>query len=210
MLELQRTDSWFSERLGKVTASAVAKVMPLKSGKHGAERANYLAQLVTERLTGRATESFQTAAMQRGIELEPQARAMYSFSTGHDVVEVGFVSHPTIAMAGASPDGLCGEDGLVEIKCCEAKRHIEILTGSEPEERYVRQCLFQMACTGREWCDLAYFNPDLPEEMQLALFRIERDAEAIETMEAEVVKFLAEVDATVADLRERYLQREAA
>lgn len=210
MLELQRTDSWFSERLGRVTASAVAKVMPLKSGKHGAERANYLAQLVTERLTGKPTESFQTAAMARGIELEPQARAMYSFSTGHDVVEVGFVPHPTIEMAGASPDGLCGDDGLVEIKCCGASRHIEILTGSAPEDRYVKQVLFQMACTGRQWCDLAYFNPDLPEEMQLKVIRFERDPEAIEAIETEIVAFLAEVDATVADLRARYLMKEAA
>lgn len=211
MPDLQRTDDWFNDRLGKVTASCVAKVMAkLKSGAPGADRQNYKAQLVTERLTGKPTESFQNAAMLRGIELEPQARAMYSFATGHDVTEIGFVGHPVIEMAGASPDGLCGSTGLVEIKCCGAARHIEVLTGDNPEDRYIKQIQFQMACTGRDWCDLAYFNPDLPEEMQLKVLRIERDAAAIEEMESEIVAFLAEVDSTVAELRARYLQKEAA
>lgn len=207
----QRTPEWHEERLGKVTASAVAKVMAkLRSGKPSADRENYHAQLVTERLTGRPTESYTNAAMQRGIDLEPQARAMYAFTTGHDVEETGFVPHPTITMAGASPDGLCGDTGLVEIKCCGAARHIEMLRGSEPEDRYIKQILFQMACTGREWCDLAYFSPDFPEEMQLVVRRFDRDAAAIEEMETEVVAFLSEVEATVADLTARYLQREAA
>lgn len=210
MMDLQRTDTWFADRLGRVTASCVSKIMPLKSGKYGTDRANYHAQLVTERLTGRPTEGFQSAAMLRGIEMEPQARAMYSFQSGHDVVEVGFVPHPTIDMAGASPDGLCGSDGLVEIKCCGAARHIEMLSGSEPEDRYVKQVMFQMACTGRQWTDLAYFNPDLPEEMQLVVLHIERDEAAIAQMEAEIVKFLGEVDATVAQLRARYMMKEAA
>jgi putative phage-type endonuclease len=211
MADLQRTDDWFSDRLGKVTASAVAKVMAkLKSGAPSADRSNYHAQLVTERLTGKPTESFTNAAMQRGIDLEPQARAMYSFATGHDVEEVGFVPHPTIAAAGASPDGLCGDVGLVEIKCCGAARHIEMLTGSEPEDRYLKQIQFQMACTGRDWCDLAYFSPDFPEEMQLVVRRFDRDPALIEAMEAEIVAFLGEVDATVSDLHARYLQREAA
>ena len=207
----QRTDDWFNERLGKVTASAVAKVMAkLKSGASSADRSNYHAQLVTERLTGRPTESFQSAAMLRGIELEPQARAMYSFATGHEVTELAFAPHPTIEMAGASPDGLCGEIGLVEIKCCEAKRHIEMLNGDAPEDRYIKQVQFQMACTGRQWCDLAYFNPDLPEEMQLVVIHVDRDPAAIEEMEAEIVAFLAEVDATVTQLRAKYLMKEAA
>jgi hypothetical protein len=148
--------------------------------------------------------------MQRGIELEPQARAMYSFATGHEVEEMGFAPHPAITMAGASPDGLCGDAGLVEIKCCGPARHIEMLSGSEPEDRYVKQIQFQMACTGRQWCDLAYFSPDFPEEMQLVVRRFDRDDAAIKQMEAEVVAFLAEVDATVADLTARYLTREAA
>lgn len=206
----QRTEDWFTERLGKVTASGVSKVMAkLKSGAPSADRANYAAQLVTERLTGKATEGFQSAAMLRGIELEPQARAMYSFTTGNDVSELGFARHPTIAMAGASPDGLCGDNGLVEIKCCGASRHIEMLTGAEPEGHYIKQVQFQMACTGRQWCDLAYFNPDLPEEMQLVVLHVDRSPELIAEMEAETIAFLAEVDATVANLRARYLKEAA-
>ncbi len=206
----QRTAEWHEQRLGKVTASAVAKVMAkLKSGAPSADRAGYHAQLVTERLTGKPTESYSNAAMQRGIDLEPQARAMYSFATGHDVEEVGFIQHPGIVMAGASPDGLCGKSGLVEIKCCGAPRHIEMLSGSSPEDRYIKQIQFQMACTGRDWCDLAYFSPDFPEEMQLVVRRFDRDGEAIGAMEAEIDAFLAEVDATVADLTARYLVREA-
>lgn len=207
----QRTDGWHNDRLGKVTASAVSKVMAkLKSGKPSTERANYKAQLVTERLTGRPTEGFVSASMMRGVELEPQARAMYSFATGHDVVETGFVPHPSIIMAGASPDGLCGDRGLVEIKCCMAARHIEMLTGAVPEDHYIKQVMFQMACTGRVWTDLAYFNPDLPEEMQLVVHRIERDDTVIAEMEAEIAAFLGEVDETVAELRSRYMKESIA
>src|SRR5690606_31965737 len=132
-------------------------------------------RLITERLTGQPTETFTTAAMQRGADLEPQARAKYSFTTGHDVTGVGIVLHPSIKGTHCSPDGMIGTDALVEIKCCGAARHIELLTGSAPEDRYIKQCLWQLACTGGQWCDLAYFNPDLPEEMQLFLHRVERD-----------------------------------
>ena len=118
--------------------------------------------------------------------------------------------HPEISGSHCSPDGLCGDTGLLEIKCCGDARHFEILEGDEPEARYVKQCLWQMATTGRAWADLAYFNPDWPAEMQLVIRRIERDEKAITEMEAEVRKFLAEVTEAEERLRADYLQREAA
>jgi putative phage-type endonuclease len=199
-MDLQRTDDWFADRLGKVTASRVADILARTKSGPSASRANYAAELVAERLTGRRAEGFTSAAMQRGTDLEPLARDSYSFMTGNKVVEVGFVPHPTIAMTGASPDGLIDDDGLVEIKCCGAARHIAVLKGDPAEDRYVKQMLWQMACTGRQWCDLAYYNPDLPTELQLKIIRIERDEVAIEQMEAEVSAFLAEVESDVAYL----------
>lgn len=207
----QRSPEWFEERLGKVTASCIYKVMAkLKDGRPGADRANYHAQLVTERLTGSPVESFSNAAMQWGTETEPQARAMYRFDKGLDAVETGFHPHPEIAMSGASPDGEVGEDGLVEIKCPNSATHIATLTGAAIERKYLLQMQWQMACTGRKWCDFASFDPRLPLEMQLHVQRVERDDALIAEIETEVRALLAEVDATVADLTARYLQKEAA
>lgn len=207
----QRSPEWFEERLGKVTASCIYKVMAkLKDGRPGADRTNYHAQLVTERLTGVVAETYSNAAMQWGTETEPQARAMYRFEKGLDAVETGFHPHPDIAMSGASPDGLVGEVGLIEIKCPNSATHIATLTGTGIERKYLLQMQWQMACTGRQWCDFASFDPRLPLEMQLHVERVQRDPKLIAEIEAEVTKFLAEVDATVTDLTERYLTKEAA
>lgn len=205
----QRTDEWFAARLGKVTASCIGKVMARTKTGYGADRGNYLAQLVTERLTGTPTDGFSNAAMQWGTDTEPQARAAYSFIVGSDVVEIGFVPHPTIAMSGASPDGLIADDGLVEIKCPNSATHITTLRGGGIDRKYLLQMQWQMACTERAWCDFASFDPRLPLEMQLHVERVDRDADLIAEIENEVTAFLAEVDATVADLRARYM-REAA
>lgn len=205
----QRTDEWFAARLGKVTASCIGKVMARTKTGYGADRGNYLAQLVTERLTGTPTDGFSNAAMQWGTDTEPQARAAYSFIVGSDVVEIGFVPHPTIAMSGASPDGLIADDGLVEIKCPNSATHITTLRGGGIDRKYLLQMQWQMACTERAWCDFASFDPRLPLEMQLHVERVDRDVDLIAEIENEVTAFLAEVDATVADLRARYM-REAA
>ena len=205
----QRTDEWFSERAGKVTASAVYKVMAKTKTGYGADRGNYLADLVTERLTGVTAASFTNAAMQWGIDTEAQARAAYEFRLGYSVIETGFCPHPTIAYFGASPDGLCGDAGLVEIKCPNSATHIETLRGGGIPRKYMLQMQTQMACTGRDWCDFVSFDPRLPMEMQIHVERVKRDADLIAEIEAEVTKFLGEVDATVADLRARYM-REAA
>lgn len=206
----QRTDGWLSERTGKVTASAVYKVMAKTKTGYGADRANYLAELVTERLTGMPASSFTNAAMQHGIDTEPQARAAYQFHLGYSVTETGFHPHPFILMFGASPDGLCGDAGLVEIKCPNSATHIETLRGGSIAKKYMFQMQVQMACTGRDWCDFVSFDPRMPLELQLHCQRVNRDDKLIAEIEAEVTDFLAEVDATVADLRARYMNKEAA
>jgi putative phage-type endonuclease len=209
MLE-QRSDEWFAARLGKVTASRVADVMAKTKTGYSASRANYHAQLVAERLTGTAADSFSNTAMQWGTDTEPQARAMYSFKHGVDVIETGFHGHPAIAMSGASPDGLAGGNGLVEIKCPNTATHIATLRGGTIDRKYILQMHWQMACTGREWCDFVSFDPRLPLEMQLFVQRVPLDAALLSEIETEVTAFLSEVDEAVADLRARYSLREAA
>lgn len=201
---IQGSQEWLNARAGSIGASQIADALAKTKSGWGASRANIHARMVTERITGKPVKTFVSGAMQRGTELEPEARNAYSFLQGHDVVEIGMVPHPRIAKSHCSPDGLIGDDGLVELKCCEAPRHIELLRGSPPEDRYIKQCLWQMACTERQWCDLAYYNPDFPVEMQLHVFRIDRDDAAIAELEAGIDEFLNEVSATVADLENTY------
>ena len=200
----QRTDAWLSERCGRVTASAIYKVMARTKTGYGADRANYHAQLVAERLTGTPAENFTNSAMLWGIETEEQARAMYSLEVGEPVIETGFHPHPSILFCGASPDGLVGDTGLVEIKCPNTATHIATLTGSSIDRKYILQMQWQMECTGRDWCDFASFDPRLPDEMQLHVRRVERDQALIDEISDEVTKFLTEVANTVEQLTTSY------
>ncbi len=206
---VQGTPEWFAARLGKVTASRVADVIARTKTGYSTSRANYLAQLVAERLTGTVEDSYSNAAMRWGTETEPQARAAYEFFRDADVAEVGFVPHPTIADAGASPDGLIGEEGLVEIKCPNTATHIDTLLGQKVPAKYVTQMQWQMACTGRSWCDFASFDPRMPAEMQLFVERVKRDDAVIADLETEVCAFLDELAAKVEALSSRYLRAAA-
>ena len=196
MIEMmdQGTEEWFTIRIGKVTASRVADVIAKTKTGYSASRDNYMAQLVCERLTGQKGESFTNAAMQHGTETEPLARAAYEALKDVLVDEVGFVPHPTIEMAGASPDGMVGEDGLIEIKCPNTATHIDTLLSQTVPGKYNTQMQFQMACTGRQWCDFVSFDNRLPEELQLFVMRVPRDEVFIRLIEAEIVQFLAELD----------------
>lgn len=205
----QRSEEWFAARLGKVTASRVADLMATTKTGYSASRANYMAELICERLTGQQAERFSNAAMAWGTETEPQARAAYEFITDASVQEVGLIDHPSIAMFGASPDGLIGADGLIEIKCPNTATHIETLLGEVVPGKYVIQMQVQMACTGRAWCDFVSFDPRLPSDLQLWIKRVQRDDVAIQSIEAETVKFLGELDAKVLALRTRYMQEAA-
>ena len=189
----QRTDEWFAARIGKVTASRVADVIAKTKSGYGVGRANYLADLVVERLTGQKAQGFSNAAMEWGTQTEPQARAAYSAKTGILVEEVGFIDHPTVAMSGASPDGFA-EEGLIEVKCPNTSTMLEFILDGKPPQKYVTQMQWQMACTGRPWCDFVSFDPRLPERLQLLVVRVPRDDAYIAMLEAEVKKFLAELD----------------
>jgi len=190
----QGTDEWFAIRIGKVTASRVADLLAKTKSGYSASRDNYMAQLVCERLTGQKGESFTNAAMQHGTETEPLARLAYEVSQNVLVDQVGFVPHPSIKMAGASPDGLVGDDGLLEIKCPNTATHIETLLSETVPTKYFTQMQFQLASTGRKWCDFVSFDNRLPEELQLFVKRVPRDEMYIKLMEAEIVQFLAELD----------------
>lgn len=195
----QRTEEWFAARLGKVTASRIKDVM---AGKTTAARRNYMAQLVVERMTGKAPESFTNAAMQWGTDQEPFARAAYEARNGVLVDETGLVDHPVIPMAGASPDGLVGADGLVEIKCPNTATHLDTLLTKTPDADYIGQMQWQMACTNRKWCDFVSFDPRMPEGLQICVIRVNRDDKKIGEMEKEVIKFLSEVDKKISKLKE--------
>lgn len=207
---IQGSDEWRAARLGKVTASSIASVMAEgRSGKPSATRANYIAQLVSERLTGTPYETFTSAAMQHGTETEDQARAVYTMNTGAMVQQVGFIQHPRIAGAGASPDGLIGDFGGLEIKCPNTATHIATLRGASVDGGYMKQVQFNMACTGREWWDFVSFDPRLPDEMQMHVRRIPRDELAIFEIEAAVIELLSEVDKITMELRNTYMKEAA-
>lgn len=198
----QGSDAWFAQRLGKVTASRVADVIAKTKTGYSTSRENYMAQLVCERMTGTVGESFTNAAMQWGTETEPLARAAYEAHADVLVDEVAMITHPTIEAAGASPDGLVGEDGLVEIKCPNTATHIDTLLTQTVPGKYNTQMQWQMACTGRQWCDFVSFDPRLPTELQLFVKRVPRDNAYIQTLEMEVISFLAELENKIKKLNE--------
>lgn len=196
----QRSEEWFQARLGKVTASRVADVLAkIKSGE-SASRRNYKIQLVSERLTGEKQETYINQAMQDGIDREFYARERYVQQHG-EVEEVGFVQHPTLE-AGASPDGLVGDDGLIEIKCPLGTTHTETLMTQEVPSKYIPQIQFQLLCTGRKWCDFISFNPMFPEHLQLFVKRVDADHVYQKELEVEVSKFLNEVNDVINKLKE--------
>lgn len=195
----QRTDAWHQARCGSLGASAIADALAkLKDGKTpGATSTNLRAKLVVERLTGVQEDSFKSAAMQFGIDNEDAARTAYEAKYGVFVEPVGLAKHPRIEGTHASPDGLVGDDGLIEIKCPNSATHIETLRTGKVPTKYIYQMQWQMLCTHRQWCDFVSFDPRLPEKLQLWVKRIERDNVLIATLEAGVIEFLNGVKADV-------------
>lgn len=202
----QRSAEWFAARLGCVTASRVKDVMATGRGSApSATRKNYMMELLCERLTGQAggADLSRNAAVQRGVELEPFACMAYEADKGLMVVETGLVMHPRIAHFGASPDGLVGSDGVLEIKCPNTATHIATMQSERHDPQYEWQMLAQMACTGRAWADFVSYDDRLPEPLQYVCHRFERDFKRIRDMEAEVSAFLEELAELEKDMRER-------
>jgi putative phage-type endonuclease len=193
----QGTDDWFAARLGKVTASRIADVVAKTKTGVSASRGNYMAQLIVERMTGKPTESYSNSAMQWGTDTEPLARAAYEMTTDLMVDEVGFVEHESLSMCGASPDGLVGDNGLIEIKCPNTATHIETLINGTIDNRYMLQMQWQMACTDRMWCDFVSFDPRMPEALQLKIIRVNMNEMLIAELENQVEQFLNEVQEKV-------------
>lgn len=207
----QRSEEWFRVRAGKFTGSRFGDLMARTRSGPAAARANLLALLAVERMTGQCVETYSNAAMQRGTELEPDARAAYEALIGELVDEVAFVPHQFFEYVGVSPDGLVGSDGAVEIKCPAAMaKHMDaILRGSHADE-YHWQVQGILWVTGRKWCDVVSFDPRWPEGLQLAVTRIERDEAAIGELAAECQKAERELLETVAELTQRLEMRKAA
>ena len=197
---IQGSDEWLRARCGKVTASRIADMMAKTKTGWGASRKNYMAELIAERLTGNPAPGFSNAAMQWGLDTEPQARAAYEFFRDETVLEVGMVDHQTIPMTSASPDGLVGAAGMIEIKCPNTATHIDTLLAKSIPGKYVKQMQWQMACAGRQWCDFASFDPRMPEHLRLFVQRVPRNDEGIAEIEAAVREFLAELDQIIETL----------
>jgi putative phage-type endonuclease len=204
----QRTEEWFQQRLGKVTASRISDVIAKTKTGVSTSRQNYLVQLVSERLTGKKGDSFVNQAMLDGIEREGLARELYMQSKGVSVTEVGFFDHPIIKNSGASPDGAVNAEedgkyaGLIEIKCPIESTHTSTLMSKSVPSKYIPQMQWQLACTGAKWVDFVSYNPNFPEELQLFVARVDRDDTYIGELEAEVIKFLDEVEQTIIKLKE--------
>ena len=195
----QGSPEWLAARAGKVTASMISNVL---AKPETAAYRDYQAQIVAELLTGKPQGSdFTNAAMEFGTENEPFARSAYEVSRGIMVDEVGLVLHPTIDRAGASPDGLVGSDGLVEIKCPKVATHLAYICAGVVPTKYKNQMLFQMICAERAWCDFVSFRPDLPEHLQLFVIRFQRDETKIKELTTAVNSFLVQVDEMLKKLK---------
>jgi len=197
----QRSYAWYAARLGCLCASDAAKMCATVKSGEAAARRDLRMRLVCERLTGRPVEdTYTNADMQRGLELEPQARIAYEFKAGVSVQQTGFLRHRDM-LAGCSPDGVIGDfDGLVEIKAPRPARHLEYLRGGRVPLDYLPQLTHQLWISGAQFVDFVSFDPTMPERLQLFVARLERDEAALATYEKKALAFLAEVDAEVAAL----------
>lgn len=204
----QRTDEWLQARVGKLTASKFKAVLArLKNGQPAQARHDYLMDVVCERLTGRPTQTFVSAAMQWGTDLEPVARQAYIDRRGLPVVEVGFMLSPFLDYVGGSPDGLVpdleqDEQGCIEIKAPTTKTHVETILEGMPDEHYA-QVQGVIWVTGSSWCDFISFDPRMDEKHQLYVQRVERDEDFISMLQKELVLFNREVEDTIEQINRK-------
>lgn len=200
----QGTPEWRQARCGSLGASSLHEAVAKTRTGWGASRANLMTRLLIERITGAPQDGYINAAMQHGIDTEPEARAAYQFERGVLVRQVGLVKHPSIAGSHASPDGMIGEHGVLEIKCTQPTAHLDRLLGEPIPDKYVVQAQWQLACTGRRWVDFTYYSPAFPENMRLHIERIERNDRRIADLEGLVKEFLYELHLKHVELTGRY------
>lgn len=201
---IQRTSEWFEAKAGKVSASRINDLMAKTKSGYSASRQNYMSDLIVERLTGKKTEGFTSYAMTVGTELEPEARSAYEIETFNIVNEIGIIKHPTIEQALCSPDGLIGDDGMIEIKCFQNANHLNTLLTEEIEQKYIYQMQFQLMCSGRKWNDFCAYNPNFPEGMKLFIKRVYPDKILVDNITEEVIKFIDEMNLKFNQLAEKY------
>jgi len=185
----QGTKEWLKKRLGKITGSTIHKIMSAK--ENSSTRSKLLQDLVLERLSGSSAKNIVTGPMARGLELESEARQAYELKN-QKVTLTGFIDHPTIKEAGASPDGLIGDDGLIEIKCLNIKNHNEIVQKKFLPKQYNLQIQFQLACTKRAWCDFVAYHPE--SDQSLYVKRVLPDDELIKHINEKAIIFVGEVE----------------
>ena len=198
----QRSDEWFAARCGKVTASRVYDIMPGAKGAYLASRKNYMAEKVCEILTGQPAESFASAAMQWGTDMEPLARSAYEAKTGAWVTEYGFRLADKCLNLGCSPDGLVHPDGGIEIKCPNTATHIATITGAPIDQRYIYQMQTAMLIFGRAWWDFVSFDPRLPDHLQLYIQRVYADHQIHGKILSEAWLFVEELEKTLRKLKD--------
>ena len=189
MTTKQGSDDWITQRLGKVTASVIHKIY---SDKKTVTKNNLAHSLAMERLSGRRMANVKTVDMVRGLTVEPHARNAYEKATHHKVSLVGFIQHPTMNYAGASPDGFVGDDGIIEIKCLNIRNHDQILKTQRVPKQYLYQMQFQLACTQRKWADFVAYHPEADEN--LYIHRVSPDKTIIAELHNKVACFLEEVE----------------
>jgi putative phage-type endonuclease len=200
----QGTDEWRQARCGSVGASDAPKVVRRTKTGYSADRANLLADKILERLTDTPVDPYKTPAMLRGVALEPEARLRYAIQKNVEVEEVGLFPHPRIKGSHASPDGTVATGGLVEIKCPLAAAHLDTLLTQSVSNDHIVQMQWQMACTGKPWCDYVSYNPDFPPAMQLWVHRVERDPPHILNLEGEITRFIRELEQKLDRLERGY------
>lgn len=200
----QGSEEWLLARCGSLGASQLNEALATTKSGWGASRENLKNRIIAERLTGVPAETFKNAAMEWGTAQEDAARKAYEAHTGTFVDEMGIAIHPVLKHTHASPDGLVGDDGLIEIKCPNTTTHIETLKAKKAPNKYMNQMLWQMRCTDRQWCDFVSFDPRLPDHLQLFVVRVERDDAAIAELEAKVTEFLTEVEREIEQLNREF------
>ena len=206
----QGSETWKAGRRGIITASRAADIVAFKKQtkkqaelgvlEETAERRNYRTELIVEILTGQTPDRYITREMEWGAEQEPFARAAYEMERDILVETRGLVLHPTVPRFACSPDGLVGDDGLVQLKCPNTSTHLALIQAGAVPLEHAPQMIAELACTGRQWNDFVSYDPRLPEGLRLFICRLERDEQLIELLEAKVAEFNQEIRDVISDL----------